>query len=235
VTLASCPLCGNQAFRHGATAHGFQFHLDVDKAKINEMVAAFGHRLQVVGVECSQVLHDSEKYLPALQAVAEAVLGDRLICSTEEGMMERIAMATSEDVPQLVALLNLLFTQEADFKPDPAKQERGLRLVIESPQVGLILVAHDGSDIIGMVSLLYTVSTAEGGTACWLEDMVVYPDHHGRGVGSRLLQSAIEYARTNGFTRITLLTDKVNAGAIRFYGRHGFTESAMTALKLKLK
>ncbi|RLS40867.1 MAG: hypothetical protein DWH82_01965 [Planctomycetota bacterium] len=62
-------------FQDSATAYGFQFHLEVDKAKISEMVAAFGHRLQVVGVECSQVLNDSEKYLPELQAVAKSVFG----------------------------------------------------------------------------------------------------------------------------------------------------------------
>ncbi|MBY0589636.1 GNAT family N-acetyltransferase [bacterium] len=51
-------------------------------------------------------------------------------------------------------------------------------------------------------------------------------------LGSRLLQSAIDYARSQNFSRITLLTDKSNTGAIRFYGRHGFVESEMTALRL---
>lgn len=148
--------------------------------------------------------------------------------------MEKIEPSTTDDVPQLADLLDLLFTQEADFKPDRAKQERGLRLVIESPHVGVILAARDGGAVVGMVSLLFTISTAEGGPACWLEDMVVRPERRGGGLGSRLLQAAIDYARTHGFSRITLLTDKVNAGAIKFYGRHGFTESAMTVLRLGL-
>ena len=93
----------------------------------------------------------------------------------------------------------------------------------------------EGTEVVGMVSLLFTISTAEGGPACWLEDMVVGPDRRGDGLGSRLLQHAIHYARIHGFSRITLLTDKVNAGAIRFYERHGFVESAMTALRLDLK
>lgn len=147
--------------------------------------------------------------------------------------MEKIEPAAAADVSQLADLLDLLFTQEADFKPDRARQERGLRLIIDSAHVGVILAARVGDEIVGMVSLLFTVSTAEGCTACWLEDMVVRPDRRGGGLGSRLLQSAIDYARSHGFARITLLTDRVNAGAIRFYERHGFTESAMTALRLK--
>lgn len=150
-------------------------------------------------------------------------------------MVEKIEPAALRDVPQLADLLNLLFTQEADFQPDRQKQERGLRLIIESAHIGIILAAREGEEVVGMVSLLFTISTAEGGPAGWLEDMVVRPDRRGAGLGSRLLQKAIDYARSHGCSRITLLTDKVNAGAIRFYGRHGFTESAMTALRLDLK
>lgn len=146
--------------------------------------------------------------------------------------MEKIDPASLSDVPQMAELLNLLFTQEADFTPDREKQERGLRLILESAHVGVILAARDDDQVVGMVSLLFTISTSEGGRVCWLEDMVVRPDRRGGGLGSRLLECAIEYARSHGFSRITLLTDKLNAGAIRFYGRHGFIESEMTALRL---
>jgi GNAT superfamily N-acetyltransferase len=149
--------------------------------------------------------------------------------------METTARATADDIPQLVELLHLLFTQEADFTPDRAKQERGLRLIIESPNTGVILVAHDENEVVGMVSLLFTISTAEGGSVCWLEDMVVRSGRRGGGLGARLLQHAIDHARRHGFYRITLLTDKVNTGAIRFYRRQGFVESGMTTMRLALK
>jgi GNAT superfamily N-acetyltransferase len=149
--------------------------------------------------------------------------------------METIELADLSDIPQLVDLLNLLFTQEADFRPDREKQARGLRLIIESAHVGCIFVAHEGNDVVGMVSLLFTISTAEGGPVCWLEDMVVRPDRRGNGLGSRLLRHAVDYARAGGFSRITLLTDRINSRAIRFYAWHDFVESDMTALRLSLK
>jgi GNAT superfamily N-acetyltransferase len=152
----------------------------------------------------------------------------------QEDPMETIEPATLEDIPQMVDLLTLLFTQAADFRPDRAKQERGLCLLIESPATGIIFVARAGDQVVGMVSLLFTVSTAEGGPVCWLEDMVVGVDHRGAGLGSRLLNTAIDHARSSGFTRLTLLTDRVNEGAIRFYGRHGFRLSEMTPLRLHL-
>ena len=148
--------------------------------------------------------------------------------------METIEQATPSDVPQLADLLTALFTQEADFSPNREKQMRGLRLIIESPEKGRIFVARSEGEVVGMASLLFTISTAEGAPACWLEDMVVRPDRRGRGLGSRLLQYALDYADAHGFARITLLTDLTNARAIRFYRRHGFCSSAMTPLRRQL-
>jgi GNAT superfamily N-acetyltransferase len=148
--------------------------------------------------------------------------------------METIDVAATADIPALADLLALLFTQEADFAPDRAKQERALRLILENPSIGAIFVARERDAAVGMVSLLFTVSTAEGGRAAWLEDMVLRPDRRGGGLGSRLLDHAIGWARAEGITRISLLTDKTNEGAIRFYGRQGFGESAMTVLRLPL-
>ncbi|HLZ57244.1 MAG TPA: GNAT family N-acetyltransferase [Ktedonosporobacter sp.] len=145
-----------------------------------------------------------------------------------------IEQATSDDISHLADLLALLFTQEAEFQPTREKQERGLRMIIESPGSGRIFVARHDREIVGMVSLLFTISTAEGGAVCLLEDMIVRPDQRGSGLGSQLLQHAIDFARTNGFMRITLLTDHSNEGAIRLYQRHGFMLSEMTALRLHL-
>jgi GNAT superfamily N-acetyltransferase len=148
--------------------------------------------------------------------------------------VERIQRATGADILQLVELLNILFTQEADFRPDGEKQLRGLRMILDFPERGRIFVARVDEQVVGMVSLLFTVSTAEGAPACWLEDMVIRPEHRRNGLGSRLLQHAVQEAKADGFARITLLTDRDNASAIRFYRRHGFQPSEMVPLRLHL-
>jgi len=145
-----------------------------------------------------------------------------------------IRRATTADIPALCELLSLLFAQEADFTPDSEKQTRGLRLILENPATGQIYCATDGDALIGMVSILFTVSTAEGGPAAWLEDMIVDPKYRSQGLGQRLLHEAIAGARAAGCTRITLLTDTTNATAMRFYERDGFVRSQMVPLRLKL-
>ncbi len=145
-----------------------------------------------------------------------------------------ITPATLTDIPQLCSLLALLFSQEADFTPDANKQAAALRQIIEQPDAGRILVLRDGIDCIGMVNLLYTVSTACGGKAALLEDLIVDSAWRNVGLGSTLLQAAIELARNEKCRRITLLTDCSNNAAIRFYQRHGFGSSAMVPLRLTI-
>jgi len=145
-----------------------------------------------------------------------------------------VSAATSADIPALCQLLGELFAQEAEFHPEPSRQAAGLRQIIEDPQVGRILVLRDGDAVIGMVNLLFTVSTALGGRVALLEDMVIAESQRDRGAGRRLLRAAVEVAKATGCLRITLLTDATNRAAQRFYTREGFTVSDMRPLRLLL-
>jgi len=142
-----------------------------------------------------------------------------------------IEPATLDDLPQLADLLFALFSQEADFEPDREKQMRGLRLILEQPNRGRIFVLRGGQKIIGMINLLITISTAEGGFVLLLEDLVIHRDHRGQGYGGRLLEHALAYAREKGFLRITLLTDKMENRPRDFYEQHGFRQSGMVPMR----
>lgn len=148
--------------------------------------------------------------------------------------MSRITPAVPADIPQLCELLTILFSEEAEFEPAPEQHARALHDIIAHPEAGRILVLRDGEDIVAMVSLLFTISTARGGTAALLEDMVVRPERRADGLGCELLEAAIALARKEGCLRITLLTDRANDGAIRFYQRHGFALSEMIPLRRML-
>lgn len=146
-----------------------------------------------------------------------------------------IENATVADIPELSRLLATLFEQEAEFAADHARQARGLALIIAQPDIGVILVARQQGRVIGMVNLLFTVSTALGAKVALLEDMVVAADQRDAGVGSLLLHSAIQQATAAGCRRITLLTDQSNDAAQRFYQRSGFAPSTMLPMRLVLQ
>ena len=143
-----------------------------------------------------------------------------------------IRQASSTDIPQLCVLLNSLFTQEAEFSPDTERQAIGLGAIIEGDGIGDILVAVEAGEIIGMVNLLYTISTALGSRVAILEDMIIAPAYRGLGMGSLLLEQAIDFAKNKGCKRITLLTDSDNERAQQFYQKHGFELSSMNAYRL---
>ncbi len=147
----------------------------------------------------------------------------------------RVEPATIEDLPELTSLLLELFEEEEDFEPDSDLQARGLRLVLEEPSRGRILIIRAGHKIIAMANLLITISTASGGFVLLMEDVIVHPDHRGQGYGSTLIEHVIQYAREKNFLRITLLTDRISAESQRFFQRYGFQFSHMIPMRLMLE
>jgi ribosomal protein S18 acetylase RimI-like enzyme len=143
--------------------------------------------------------------------------------------------AKSADLPRLVELLGILFESEAEFAANPEKQRAALQALLAEPGKGRIFVARDGRQVVAMASLLYTVSTAEGGKAAIFEDLVVAPEHRKRGIGEALLRHVVAEARKEGVLRITLLTDMQNERAQAMYRRAGFVGSPMKPMRLKLK
>lgn len=148
----------------------------------------------------------------------------------------RIEPATEEDLPALADLLYDLFTHESDFRPDQVKQMRGLRLIIEQPNRGRIFVLRSNvmDKLIGMMNLLFTISTAEGGFVMILEDLIICQEHRGQGYGAQLLNYALDFARQKDFKRVTLLTERLDEPSKHFFHAHGFHESSMVPMRWRL-
>ena len=155
--------------------------------------------------------------------------------STTDQLDTRIEPATLDDLPALVDLVMSLFQIEEDFEPDRNKQEHGLRLILEQPNRGRIFVLRTDHSLIGMVNLLFTISTAEGGMVMLLEDVIIHPEHRGQGYGTRLVEYVLDFARKKDFRRVTLLTDRISEESQRFFRRFGFVPSHMIPMRLPLK
>jgi len=145
-----------------------------------------------------------------------------------------IEPAISEDLDELSSLLGELFSEESDFRPNKEKQLYGLRLIFEQPSRGRVFVLRRDRSIVGMINLLFTISTAEGGFVILLEDLVIHKNYQDQGYGSQLLQYAINFAREKNFLRITLLTDRPEIRSQNFFRRHGFHDSSMMPMRLLL-
>ncbi len=140
-----------------------------------------------------------------------------------------IRHATVADVPAMSRLLDLLFSIEADFAPDSARQQRGLELLLARGEYALVLVAERDGGVVGMCSAQVLISTAQGGEVALLEDVVVDPAHRGEGIGAALLDRVEQWGRERGISRLQLLADRSNTPALDFYQRRGWQPTQLMA------
>jgi GNAT superfamily N-acetyltransferase len=138
-----------------------------------------------------------------------------------------IEAASAADIEAMTALLGELFALESDFQPEPDKQRRGLRLILEQPALGQLFVLRRAGLVIGMANALLTVSTAEGQQVVLLEDVIIQAAFRGQQLGRLLIAHVLDWAQARGLTRVTLLADQDNVGALAFYRQLGFAPSAM--------
>ena len=146
----------------------------------------------------------------------------------------QIEFAGSADLDAMADLLGELFTLEADFTPDRAKQLAALRWILDHPAHGRLFVLRDGDKVVGMANALISISTAEGGPVLILEDVILAANHRGGGHGRQLVEHVLGWAANEGMSRVTLLADKDNRAALDFYRRLGFEESALVVRRKKL-
>ena len=71
--LAWSQLTEHQAFRHGESAYGFLFHMEVTEQIIGRMTRTFRRELREGGLSERALLADSPKCLPGLQRVGRTV------------------------------------------------------------------------------------------------------------------------------------------------------------------
>ncbi len=145
-----------------------------------------------------------------------------------------IREARPGDLDALTELLGLLFALEADFAVDAGRQRSGLELMMGKGQARLVLVADSEGNVVGMATAQLLISTAEGGPALLVEDVVVRPEARGLGIGRALLERIESWGLRLGATRLQLLADKDNTPASTFYHACGFAPTNLVCLRRTL-
>lgn len=141
-----------------------------------------------------------------------------------------IRRATVSDIGAMVNLLRLLFSVEEDFTFDEFRHRMGLAMMLENENDRCIMVAEREVLIVGMCSAQLLVSTAEGGLAALIEDLVVDEAYHLQKIGSTLLSAVESRASSKGAKRLELLADRNNARASGFYKKRGWRRTQLVCL-----
>lgn len=130
-----------------------------------------------------------------------------------------IRPATSDDHDPVRAVVSAVLA-EYGITPDPADADLDLVDIDAAYFSGgtLDVVTDPEGRVVGSCGIVRLDDER-----CELKKMYLLPVARGRGVGRRLLDRAIAFARGRGFRRIELTTASVLAEAIAMYRRHGFT------------
>jgi GNAT superfamily N-acetyltransferase len=127
----------------------------------------------------------------------------------------------AQHVPELGRICFEAFRQvseghgfERDF-PDAETAAKVISLILSLP-TSFGVAAQLGQQLVGSNFLLLTDGVAGVGP------ITVDPAYHGRGIGRRLMQVVLDYARANGFERVRLLQDSFNTASLSLYASLGF-------------
>ena len=90
-----------------------------------------------------------------------------------------------------------------------------------------VLLAESLGEVVGMLSYSVRNGLYHAGDSCLIEEVVVRDDARGRGVGSALMRELLSRLEAAGCAEVSVTVLSDNAGAIKFYRRHGLTDQAM--------
>ena len=143
-----------------------------------------------------------------------------------------VRRATPADLPMIGRLGALLIEEHYDFDPQrflaarPGTPEGYASFMsgqLEDPDKAVLVADTDG------VVIGYAFAAIEGydymalrGPAGLLHDVIVDPEHRGRGVGRLLLDATLGFFRSRGVPRVVLLTAEQNEAAQRLFANMGF-------------
>ena len=136
-----------------------------------------------------------------------------------------IRSVTTEDLPELVQLLRGKAEFDGNLPALKATTESLGAALFGATPLTFALVASTGDSLVGMAIYHPIFSSFLARPGLWLDDLFVYQQHRGRGVGKDLLTRLCQIADAQGCARVDWLVSKNNARGINFYQGIGGTVS----------
>ncbi|MFI9050578.1 GNAT family N-acetyltransferase [Streptomyces sp. NPDC053427] len=145
-----------------------------------------------------------------------------------------IRRATEADLPAIIAMLADDPLGAARESPDDLTPYRAAYEAIAADPQQQLLVAVRGGRTVGTLQLTVIPGLSRrGATRSIVEGVRIHADERGGGLGTRLIEWAIEESRAQGCSLVQLTSDATRIDAHRFYERLGF-EASHLGFKLVL-
>lgn len=142
--------------------------------------------------------------------------------------MSPTAWLAGPDEAEVVARLLVAFRDHygKDWPSENAFLASVERLVERTDTEFLLASSSEDAPPAGVCQLRFRFSVWTASDDCWLEDLFVAAAARGKGVGSALVDAALERAGARGCRRIELDTSEANEAALALYARFDFSTSS---------
>ncbi|SCK14427.1 GNAT family N-acetyltransferase [Streptomyces sp. WMMB 322] len=142
--------------------------------------------------------------------------------------------ATAGDVPALVSMLADDHLGAQRESPDePAVYREAFDRIDADPHQHLVVAEREGRPVGTLQLTVIPGLSRKGSSRALIEGVRVRADVRGDGLGSRLIQWAVDEARRQGCAIVQLTSDATRIEAHRFYERLGF-EASHLGFKMQL-
>ncbi len=141
-----------------------------------------------------------------------------------EGYRARLGtIADLEWALDLGAEIDRVQAEGPSFSLEIGGDERAeLTEALEDPEVRYFLAEHDGHPVAQCITFALPARRGSFDATLHLSAVAVRETHRGRGVGTALIDVALERARHHGFTYVETNWRVTNRGAARFWTGYGF-------------
>jgi len=144
----------------------------------------------------------------------------------------KVRTATKDDIPQLLELYK-------ELQPDDPPIDNGAAAIVweqaTNNKVVYYVAECDGSIVATCYVAIIPNMTRQCSPIGFIENVVTSAKYRRYGIGRKLLESAVEYAKTQDCYKVVLQSNIKRTGAHKFYESIGFDGNSKRAFEIRFK
>ena len=135
------------------------------------------------------------------------------------------------ELPALLDLYRHLHAHDAPLPPDPILRQLWDE-ILGDPKLHYLVAELDGALVASCTMAIIPNLTRGARPYGVIENVVTHPAHRGRGIGTALMQAAVDLALARNCYKVMLLSNAHRTEAHRFYEKLGFRGDLKTGFVL---
>jgi len=141
-----------------------------------------------------------------------------------------IRNASTSDIPIILDLLYELGRPRPQKDRDVDEFSKLVTNYLSEPNKKIILAEYDNK-IVGMVSMMLIARLNRKNLELYIPELIVGKDYQNKGIGKKLIESCIDFAKKNKCHQIRLESGNQRKDSHLFYKKLGFEQSSLSFTK----